>query len=159
MSKRIKKQYQPIAFSIVLIIGVLIGHFLIKTDNGISNFQIHQNSKINTILQLIQEDYVDTISQNKIEENAINSILKELDPHSTYINTKRIKGVNEEKKGSIWGIGMGAVYKYIPDYFPEEVGVVGGMVGVLGGLGGFFCPIIFGYLLEGTGLWTSCWIS
>ncbi len=60
--------------------------------------------------------------------------------------------------GSIWGIGSAAVYKYIPDYFPEEVGVVGGMVGVLGGLGGFFCPIIFGYLLEGTGLWTSCWM-
>ena len=30
--------------------------------------------------------------------------------------------------------------------------------GMLGGLGGFFCPIIFGYLLEGTGLWTSCWM-
>ncbi|MCF8244164.1 MAG: MFS transporter [Saprospiraceae bacterium] len=60
--------------------------------------------------------------------------------------------------GSIWGIGKAGVYKYIPDYFPEEVGVVGGMVGVLGGLGGFFCPIIFGYLLKGTGLWTSCWM-
>jgi len=60
--------------------------------------------------------------------------------------------------GSIWGVGKAAVYKHIPDYFPEEVGVVGGMVGVLGGLGGFFCPIIFGYLLEGTGLWTSCWM-
>ena len=60
--------------------------------------------------------------------------------------------------GSIWGIGKAAVYKHIPDYFPEEVGVVGGMVGVLGGLGGFFCPIIFGYLLESTGLWTSCWM-
>jgi MFS transporter, NNP family, nitrate/nitrite transporter len=60
--------------------------------------------------------------------------------------------------GSIWGIGKAAVYKHIPDYFPEEVGVVGGMVGVLGGLGGFFCPILFGYLLEGTGLWTSCWM-
>ncbi len=60
--------------------------------------------------------------------------------------------------GSIWGIGKAAVYKFIPDYFPDEVGVVGGMVGVLGGLGGFFCPIIFGYLLEGTGLWTSCWM-
>lgn len=60
--------------------------------------------------------------------------------------------------GSIWGIGKAAVYKLIPDYFPEEVGVVGGMVGVLGGLGGFVCPIIFGYLLEYTGLWTSCWM-
>jgi NNP family nitrate/nitrite transporter-like MFS transporter len=60
--------------------------------------------------------------------------------------------------GSIWGIGKAAVYKFIPDYFPDEVGVVGGMVGVLGGLGGFFCPIVFGYLLEGTGLWTSCWM-
>ncbi|MCR4336352.1 MAG: MFS transporter [Candidatus Omnitrophica bacterium] len=60
--------------------------------------------------------------------------------------------------GVIWGIGKAAVYKHIPDYFPEEVGVVGGMVGVLGGLGGFFCPIIFGYLLQNTGLWTSCWM-
>ena len=60
--------------------------------------------------------------------------------------------------GSVWGIGKAAVYKHIPDYYPEEVGVVGGMVGMIGGLGGFVCPIIFGYLLEGTGLWTSCWM-
>ena len=60
--------------------------------------------------------------------------------------------------GSIWGIGKAAVYKHIPEYFPEEVGVVGRMVGVLGGLGGFFSPIIFGYLLDGTGLWTSAWM-
>ncbi|HIG44681.1 MAG TPA: NarK/NasA family nitrate transporter [Gammaproteobacteria bacterium] len=60
--------------------------------------------------------------------------------------------------GTVWGIGKAAVYKYIPDYYPEEVGVVGGMVGVIGGLGGFFCPIIFGYLLDATGLWTSCWM-
>jgi NNP family nitrate/nitrite transporter-like MFS transporter len=60
--------------------------------------------------------------------------------------------------GSVWGIGKAAVYRLIPDYFPNEVGVVGGMVGVIGGLGGFVCPIIFGYLLEYTGLWTSCWM-
>jgi len=60
--------------------------------------------------------------------------------------------------GSVWGIGKAAVYKHIPDYFPDDVGVVGGMVGVLGGLGGFFCPIVFGYLLEWTGLWTSAWM-
>ncbi|MBP85138.1 MAG: MFS transporter [Planctomycetaceae bacterium] len=60
--------------------------------------------------------------------------------------------------GAVMGIGMAAVYKHIPDYFPADVGVVGGIVGVLGGLGGFICPVIFGYLLKSTGLWTSCWM-
>lgn len=60
--------------------------------------------------------------------------------------------------GTMWGIGKAAVYKHIPEYFPNEVGVVGGMVGVLGGLGGFVSPIIFGYLLDETGLWTSSWM-
>ena len=56
------------------------------------------------------------------------------------------------------GIGKAAVYKHIPEYFPNEVGVVGGIVGVIGGLGGFFCPIIFGSLLKTTGIWTTCWM-
>lgn len=60
--------------------------------------------------------------------------------------------------GIAWGIGKAGVYKFIPDYFPEDIGTVGGMVGVIGGLGGFVCPILFGYLLEWTGFWTSCWI-
>ncbi|MBI4567615.1 MAG: MFS transporter [Planctomycetes bacterium] len=60
--------------------------------------------------------------------------------------------------GAVMGIGKAAVYKHIPDYFPNDVGVVGGIVGVIGGLGGFVCPIIFGYLLSETGLWTSCWM-
>lgn len=60
--------------------------------------------------------------------------------------------------GIIWGIGKAAVYKHIPNYYPDQVGVVGGIVGVIGGLGGFFCPILFGYLLDSTGLWTSSWM-
>jgi NNP family nitrate/nitrite transporter-like MFS transporter len=60
--------------------------------------------------------------------------------------------------GLMMGIGKAGVYKYIPDYFPKDVGVVGGIVGVIGGLGGFFCPIIFGYLLRWTGVWTTCWM-
>ncbi len=59
--------------------------------------------------------------------------------------------------GILMGLGMAAVYKHIPEYFPNDVGAVGGLVGVLGGLGGFVLPIVFGYLLKGTGLWTSCW--
>ncbi|MHC4393749.1 MAG: MFS transporter [Planctomycetota bacterium] len=60
--------------------------------------------------------------------------------------------------GIAMGIGKAAVYKHIPDYFPTDVGVVGGIVGVLGGLGGFVCPIIFGYMLSSTGLWTTSWM-
>ena len=59
--------------------------------------------------------------------------------------------------GAIWGIGKAGVYKYIPENYPDDVGMVGGIVGVLGGLGGFFTPIVFGYLLEYTGLWSSAW--
>ena len=60
--------------------------------------------------------------------------------------------------GILMGVGMAAVYKHIPDYFPHDVGVVGGIVGVIGGLGGFVCPVIFGYLLRASGLWTTCWM-
>jgi NNP family nitrate/nitrite transporter-like MFS transporter len=58
----------------------------------------------------------------------------------------------------LMGLGMAAVFKHIPEYFPNEVGVVGGLVGVLGGLGGFIMPILFGYLLKATGLWTTCFL-
>lgn len=60
--------------------------------------------------------------------------------------------------GIAMGIGKAAVYKYIPEYFPTEIGVVGGIVGVVGGLGGFVCPIIFGQLLKSIGLWTTTWM-
>ncbi len=60
--------------------------------------------------------------------------------------------------GIMMGIGKAAVYKFIPEYYPNDVGVVGGIVGVIGGLGGFVCPIIFGYLLKATGIWTTAWM-
>jgi NNP family nitrate/nitrite transporter-like MFS transporter len=60
--------------------------------------------------------------------------------------------------GFLMGIGKAAVYRHIPDYFPNEVGVVGGIVGVIGGLGGFVFPILFGYLLRATGIWTTSWM-
>ncbi|MBX9686052.1 MAG: MFS transporter [Candidatus Obscuribacterales bacterium] len=59
--------------------------------------------------------------------------------------------------GVATGIGKAAVYKHIPDYFPTDVGVVGGIVGVIGGLGGWAGPILFGLMLNATGIWTTCW--
>ncbi len=56
------------------------------------------------------------------------------------------------------GLGTAAVFKYISDYYPSSIGTVGGIVGVIGGLGGFINPILFGYLLSATGVWTTCWL-
>ena len=60
--------------------------------------------------------------------------------------------------GIMMGLGGAAVFKHISDYYPSNIGTVGGIVGVLGGLGGFFGPLVFGYLLKSTGIWTSCWM-
>ena len=49
------------------------------------------------------------------------------------------------------GIGKASVYKYVPSYFPDDVGAVGGLVGALGALGGFVLPPLFGYLGRSTG--------
>jgi NNP family nitrate/nitrite transporter-like MFS transporter len=49
------------------------------------------------------------------------------------------------------GVGKAAVFKYIPDYFPKDVASVGGLVGLLGALGGFVLPLMFGYLKAWTG--------
>ena len=57
--------------------------------------------------------------------------------------------------GCAMGVGKAAVYKHIPDYFPADVGSVGGLVGMLGGLGGFVLPPVFAYTLALTGLPTS----
>jgi NNP family nitrate/nitrite transporter-like MFS transporter len=54
--------------------------------------------------------------------------------------------------GIAMGVGKAAVYKYIPDYFPNDVGAVGGLVGLLGALGGFALPPLFAYAERLTGL-------
>ena len=54
--------------------------------------------------------------------------------------------------GCAMGIGKASIYKYIPDYFPRDVGAVGGIVGMLGALGGFFLPPAFGIVGRWSGI-------
>ena len=49
------------------------------------------------------------------------------------------------------GIGKASVYKYVPNYYPRDVGATGGLVGALGALGGFFLPPVFGMVGRATG--------
>ena len=52
------------------------------------------------------------------------------------------------------GLGNGAVFKLVPEYFPQSVGGVTGIVGAAGGLGGFFPPLILGMIKQQTGSFT-----
>jgi NNP family nitrate/nitrite transporter-like MFS transporter len=49
------------------------------------------------------------------------------------------------------GLGNGAVFRLVPEYFPRETGTVTGLVGAAGGLGGFFPPLVLGMIRSGTG--------
>jgi NNP family nitrate/nitrite transporter-like MFS transporter len=53
--------------------------------------------------------------------------------------------------GVMMGVGKASVYKYIADYFPRDMGVVGGLVGAIGGLGGFVLPLVFAWADVQTG--------
>lgn len=52
------------------------------------------------------------------------------------------------------GLGNGAVFKLVPQYFPKETGTVTGLVGAFGGLGGFFPPLELGFVKDATGSYT-----
>jgi NNP family nitrate/nitrite transporter-like MFS transporter len=60
--------------------------------------------------------------------------------------------------GCSMGIGKAAVFKHIPEYFPNDVGAVGGLVGTLGALGGFLLPPLFVSVRGWTGLPQSTFI-
>jgi NNP family nitrate/nitrite transporter-like MFS transporter len=61
--------------------------------------------------------------------------------------------------GVCMGIGKASVYKYVPDYFPNDVGAVGGLVGALGALGGFVLPPAFGAIGRWTGSPQSAFLA
>lgn len=60
--------------------------------------------------------------------------------------------------GIAWAFGKASVFKYISDEFPEQMGAVSGIVGLAGGLGGFILPIMFGALVDLTGVRSSCFM-
>lgn len=60
--------------------------------------------------------------------------------------------------GFFMSLGMAATFKHIPVYYPNDIGAVGGLVGMIGGLGGFVLPIAFGLMNDITHVWTSCFM-
>lgn len=124
----------PIIISLSISFGIIIGNFLAEKSPNQSLINIPQQNKLNTILDYIEKEYVDSISKSKLVEEAIPQILKNLDPHSVYIPASELKEVNESLEGNFEGIGVQFnlqqdtiyVVNTIPGGPAEKVGVLAG---------------------------------
>ena len=100
----------PIILSLVLVIGIWLGYFLSKriasgSDLG-ENYRSSTNDKINSLLEYIEYQYVDTIDKKELVEKTVTSMLQSLDPHSSYIPASEFESVNEPLEGNFDGIGV-----------------------------------------------------
>lgn len=91
----------PLAMAVSVVIGIFIGNRFSSKQYAVDN-----DRKLNTILNLIATDYVDTVNINDLVESAIPGILSKLDPHTTYFTQEDLKAANEDLNGSFCGIGV-----------------------------------------------------
>lgn len=100
--------WTPVLLAIAVIAGILLGIRLQEQQQLVSQQPLRKigSNKISLILSLVNGHYVDTVNSTKLEEEAIPEILSNLDPHTSYIPAKDMKGVNEEMSGNFGGIGV-----------------------------------------------------
>jgi len=99
------KNWRPLIYSILLAAGILIGMYLRPSHSG-KIFSGGEGRKLREVFGLLENAYVDTINTRKLEEDAISSMLAELDPHSVYLSIDDLKIANEQLGGSFEGIGV-----------------------------------------------------
>lgn len=96
----------PVIIAASIALGIFIGnHYLSLTQNG-KRRMFSSGNKINAILDIINEQYVDTVNMKSLVEETIPKIFSELDPHSVYISAEDASIVNEDLEGSFSGIGV-----------------------------------------------------
>ena len=97
----------PIIMAVCVVIGIFIGSFYTGhfTSGRLSIINTGTN-KLNNLLHIIEDKYVDTIRTDSLVEQVMPAILAELDPHSVYISAKDARAVNDDLKGSFSGVGI-----------------------------------------------------
>ncbi|MCI5054977.1 MAG: S41 family peptidase [Flavobacteriales bacterium] len=107
------QKYWPIALALTLIIGVLFGYKFSNTgavEFNNKSTSLGNNSKslqtFNEVIQYIDQEYVDTVNQQKIIQQTIQNMLQNLDPHSYYIPPAEVQAMNEPLEGNFDGIGV-----------------------------------------------------
>jgi len=125
----------PLLLAAALMAGILIGIYLPGKNNTPQQPVFRwRNDKINSILNIIESDYVDTVNRSDLVEAAIPAILKKLDPHSVYIPARDLQRANEPLQGNFDGIGISfnmmtdtiLVISTIPGGPSEKVGLLAG---------------------------------
>ena len=101
--------YLPLLFAIVLIAGILVGLQLAprgSSGSPIYSVNLSDYNKLSDIMNLIERDYVDSVDIENTQEDAIEHVLENLDPHSQYIASRELDHVNEHLEGNFEGIGV-----------------------------------------------------
>lgn len=119
----------PLVIALSIVAGIIIGNHI-----STQKFILDKDRKINTVLNLIESEYVDSIDIKDLVEMTIPRILENLDPHSAYIPAKDVKAVNDDLEGSISGIGISFimlndsanVVEIIPNGPAEKAGILAG---------------------------------
>lgn len=97
--------WMPVIIAASIAVGIFIGNRFWLLSNGKSRNYISGN-KINAVLDVIEEQYVDTVDMKKLVEGTIPKVFSELDPHSVYIPAADAAAVKEDLEGSFSGIGV-----------------------------------------------------
>ena len=97
----------PILMTLCIVIGILIGNFFANHFSGNRLNIINSGSnRLNNLLHIIDDQYVDKVNIDSLVDQAIPQILAELDPHSVYISAKDVQSANDDLKGSFSGVGI-----------------------------------------------------
>ena len=95
----------PLLVAISLALGIWLGTLFIPAG-GFSDPVQETSSKFNTILELIEDKYVDSVDHDMLIESSIQGMIEKLDPHSAYIPPQDLEAVNEQLEGNFGGIGI-----------------------------------------------------
>ncbi len=114
IKKRTVRIYEPLLVALAAAIGMIAGYkmdfnnndySLIKIDSAEQNL-IKRDGRIEEILRFVETNYVDSLDQDEIAIDAIQHILRQLDPHSSYITAEELEDHNEKMEGKYKGVGI-----------------------------------------------------
>ena len=97
----------PLMLAISVVLGILLGSFYANHFSGNRLNIINTGSnRLNNLLRIIDDQYVDSVNMNDLVEKALPQILSELDPHSVYISAKDVQSATDDLRGSFSGVGI-----------------------------------------------------